>query len=75
MDKKGLQTIKPSKHLEQIIVDLEKLKYEIADTVRTLYLSGDLKAEGSFTEPLTDLEHKVAAELRQLHSYLWETNQ
>ena len=55
-----IKTIKSSEDLEQIILHLEKIKYEVGHTNRDI---GE------------DLEYSILTRLRYLHSYLVETNQ
>lgn len=55
-----IKTIKASRDLEKIVLELEKIKYEIGHT------NAEIGA---------DLEYSILARLRYLHSYLVETNQ
>lgn len=60
MSKDRIKTIKPSREVESIVLDLEKLKYEIGHTSPQMGES---------------LEYEILVKLRSLHSYLIETSQ
>ena len=64
-----LKTIKPSRQLEEVILKLEGVKYNIADRSRNSLDIEDIR------DDLNDLEYSILVELRELHTYLYETNQ
>lgn len=63
-----IQTINPSKELESVIMDLEKIKYSITDLFKSQSIT-------PYLETAKDIEYQILSNLRTLHTYLKETQQ